>query len=752
MLAGGYGNALWSYSVLLVALTVWMWLPEESSAQATSTTTTMNATNVTKVCHTSCCDSPQMQVEARLACQEFRKWGMKDKDCILWQINARRACIESCSNCTIIAKAIYDQCLFFLQSHMDFSQAIDSCKVVQSDFEYNGRCESVCNMTVNECYSPAGKKCMRTCGNFQTCECFMWRGVFGQPDSCTGKTILRGYMPEHTKPPVKYSCDHTMEKCKNHRMGRSCGKYKWCRTNMCLLKNVTCKLTDSCQKYGRCEQSTGDCYFTLKDEGTKCSDNLFFTHDDKCEKGKCRGWVDKCLRDNVQCGTTNPCLWEEGTCHPPTGACVFVKHPNGVNCSTDGNRTQDGTCSMGLCRRRQLDKCAGVNCSHLGGHCFNVPTCNKLSGRCEVQSSYEGKRCDDGNKKTFDDMCIEGVCRGGEFSAPMFKELADGLCADKQGNMLQRYFSDVFDQSECESQCAKDPLCVAYSFGYHFCSIYGGARDSHPQVRQWNHFWKLGNLWGDTSSNANEAETVVKHLPSQQKLVCMKKVEYVPPAVIEVRLGHEIAFAILLTMLVCTPGVYILFWKCRQHTDDDVYIWTCTACQHVPNCPNKSTGRPGTPGSGFEPCTCQHVYNSETDHVELGVKEFEDLPDTWKCPRCGAPKSKFKQTDGDGHSVASEGENYQDEGAMENLKEMQAITGGDDVPIISPREGGESNVAMAPAPAIDDDQASDYGPSPSEDGMDAAVPEEDNDDKEPSAVPTDDGSRDPRGEVSADGG
>lgn len=37
---------------------------------------------------------------------------------------------------------------------------------------------------------------------------------------------------------------------------------------------------------------------------------------------------------------------------------------------------------------------------------------------------------------------------------------------------------------------------------------------------------------------------------------------------------------------------------------------------------------------------CNYVY-SDTD-----IK-FEDLPDDWKCPVCGAPKSAFRQMDED---------------------------------------------------------------------------------------------------------
>ncbi|MCP4764096.1 MAG: rubredoxin [archaeon] len=33
---------------------------------------------------------------------------------------------------------------------------------------------------------------------------------------------------------------------------------------------------------------------------------------------------------------------------------------------------------------------------------------------------------------------------------------------------------------------------------------------------------------------------------------------------------------------------------------------------------------------------CGYVFNEE-----LQGKKFEELPDNWKCPRCGASKSKF---------------------------------------------------------------------------------------------------------------
>merc|ERR1719446_1847535 len=158
---------------------------------------------------------------------------------------------------------------------MDFTQALEYCRTVGDDFLNNGRCESACNTSVAECFSPLGRQCMSKCGNFQTCGCFDWRGTAGEPYECEGQTVQKGWNPG-----PEYEC----------------GKYKWCEADMCLIKNVTCPITDGCQLFGACETSTGDCYYTLKDEGAICTDGLFYTHEDHCQGGKCLGWLDYCLR------------------------------------------------------------------------------------------------------------------------------------------------------------------------------------------------------------------------------------------------------------------------------------------------------------------------------------------------------------------------------------------------------------------------------------------------------------------------
>jgi|EP01044_Picomonas_judraskeda_P011463 rubredoxin len=65
------------------------------------------------------------------------------------------------------------------------------------------------------------------------------------------------------------------------------------------------------------------------------------------------------------------------------------------------------------------------------------------------------------------------------------------------------------------------------------------------------------------------------------------------------------------------------------------------------------------PGDVYRCLRCDHVYDPAKDGK--GV-EFEDLPDNWVCPVCGAPKSAYaKQTTSDGHVVWSHSDIHADD-------------------------------------------------------------------------------------------
>ncbi len=42
---------------------------------------------------------------------------------------------------------------------------------------------------------------------------------------------------------------------------------------------------------------------------------------------------------------------------------------------------------------------------------------------------------------------------------------------------------------------------------------------------------------------------------------------------------------------------------------------------------------------------CEHIYDEEKGDPDSGIApgtRWEDIPDNWECPICGAPKSFFK--------------------------------------------------------------------------------------------------------------
>lgn len=60
--------------------------------------------------------------------------------------------------------------------------------------------------------------------------------------------------------------------------------------------------------------------------------------------------------------------------------------------------------------------------------------------------------------------------------------------------------------------------------------------------------------------------------------------------------------------------------------------------------PSPAPAPPATPppAAGVYTCSvCRHVYNATPDG---GGKPFEELPGSWTCPVCGAPKSAYKKT------------------------------------------------------------------------------------------------------------
>lgn len=431
-------------------------------------------------CLTSCCNE-RIKREAKNACMQFRKWGAEPSRCSLWENQASKACTRYCSDCNEIGNAMLLQCVFLLQISMTRASALVYCRAMVNTF-IDLQCPSACVDEFTTCYTSQFAECNARCGNWHGCDCYPRIGEADQSDTCVGETVLlrKDLTPD--------TCHAYPGLCKNH-VRTPCGMYKHCPVDLCVVKNVKCDVRDSCQSAGVCSPSDGKCYYQFLPDDSPCDDGLFYTHTDKCYNYKCIGIEDKCLRYDVKCNSTNPCLVPtdkvNGACDPPTGSCVFVAKPDGTPCPSQPGMNDDGTCTAGLCRRSKRELCDGT--CETKGFCVlpSDPPCDPLTGACIVTWKPDGEKCDDGYGSQEGDICIEGECIGRVVQNAKYAFAGQNTC-EGQGDvdaLTQKYFGDVRSQDECQEQCTLDPWCIAYAYGYYACLIYGGRRTRNPDLR-----------------------------------------------------------------------------------------------------------------------------------------------------------------------------------------------------------------------------------------------------------------------------
>lgn len=514
-----------------------------SSANQSNISNVSNVTNVTDgPCRTLCCGF-DLRKEANNACMDFEMFGVDDVRCGLWKDAAQASCQASCSNCTIIAQSIYDQCMFTLVPKMVFTNAESYCKETRKTFALY-RCPSACINKATTCF---GNKqfdyCNSICGNFYNCQCSRQQGQAGAPDKCVGDTII----PNEDGTPG--SCSQMPQTCKNNWPGTDCGLYRHCSPDVCVLKNVKCPVLDPCAGIGVCAPSDGQCYYANLPDGSDCDDGLFYTHQDTCSKAVCQGVPDYCQKNEPVCETFNPCLVPTGrvksSCDPLTGSCVFDPLPDGTPCSSGIlNTSIDGYCSAGICRQNNSDLCRNVRCQS-AGQCFQGSVCDPFSGKCSRILRPEGSPCSTGTQVQPDTgICIEGVCFVRSSASPVFVLEGQGDCLGKTSvtSRTRYYFASVVEPDTCKQQCSDDPSCIAYAFGYYTCLIYGGNRSMNPDTA----FWGLGWMLQDPDSTVN----------FQHDMKCYSKtfIDFTPP---EIDLDAA-WFGVTITIVMFIPTSWIM--------------------------------------------------------------------------------------------------------------------------------------------------------------------------------------------------
>ena len=220
--------------------------------------------------------------------------------------------------------------------------------------------------------------------------------------------------------------------------------------NLCKFEQMTCvaglceltqvdevvcdtSLDEPCLK-STCDPKTGEC--ALSPITGSCSDGNTCTVGDLCLDGVCKGGDNMCgcstdddcddFEDGNLCNGTLKCLsglcavdpativncpqialgpCEVSKCNPQSGVCQKSPKGNGTSCSdgdtcTDMDKCQNGQCAGAPKKCDDANPCTEDKCD-AGAGCVSTPTSDVA--------------CSDGDECTTGDVCVDGVCQGGEF-------------------------------------------------------------------------------------------------------------------------------------------------------------------------------------------------------------------------------------------------------------------------------------------------------------------------------------------------
>ena len=209
--------------------------------------------------------------------------------------------------------------------------------------------------------------------------------------------------------------------------GDGCTQTDTCQAGVCVGANpVVCTQEDQCHVVGTCDPATGVCSNPTKADGTACDDGDACTRADSCNAGVCVG------SDPVTCTAQDQCH-VAGTCDPLTGVCSNPTKANGTACNDGSLCTQSDTCQAGACVGASPIVCTAQDQCHVAG------TCDPATGVCSNPPKADGAVCDDGDHCTQLDVCLTGICAGGDpvVCAPLDGchvagacDPATGVCSD----------------------------------------------------------------------------------------------------------------------------------------------------------------------------------------------------------------------------------------------------------------------------------------------------------------------------------
>jgi hypothetical protein len=171
---------------------------------------------------------------------------------------------------------------------------------------------------------------------------------------------------------------------------------------------TSCTSNSDCQSNNPCISGScvdGKCSYSNASAGTLCNDGNACTSGDQCNgAGQCVGTTTPCNSPPSQCHI------EEGVCNPASGVCDYTLKGNGSPCSDGNPCTQSDQCTSGTCIGSPVSGCK-VCGSNSECNDFNGCTDDACSGGVCVNQPNTSP-CDDGNSCTQNDTCSGGYCSG----------------------------------------------------------------------------------------------------------------------------------------------------------------------------------------------------------------------------------------------------------------------------------------------------------------------------------------------------
>jgi hypothetical protein len=178
-----------------------------------------------------------------------------------------------------------------------------------------------------------------------------------------------------------------------------------------------------------------------------------------CSDGDACTLNDVCMAGACVPGAAKTCApldscHDAGTCDSGTGQCTTPAKADGATCNDGDQCTQTDVCMAGVCKGGNPVVCPSDQC-HTAG------TCTPATGMCTPEKLKPNLTpCDDGNPCTVSDSCLAGACNGTAKACPWSDACNVGSCNANSGACETK---PVANGGSCSdgSVCTSGDVCTA---------------------------------------------------------------------------------------------------------------------------------------------------------------------------------------------------------------------------------------------------------------------------------------------------